>query len=344
MKTLPSHFDGRRFRNLVPRRNGFGALLRWLLTRRRGQWRAVTNAGPAAIAADEFRSTAHHLHQSLHIPAASRRHQHPHRPHLVGAGQSVELDRPAPRARAGHHHGAAAADRPGAAQSRSLRPHGPSDACGDCRANTGPRFTRACGTGASWRRQALATSSNSTGGRKRRRAATCGSPPSRRSTSRGAPPLIATKRFGAASCCRPSSSPSTLPATPDSGPHIEEIARAFRRSICRSCPSAPIRPEWFMGEVHMSPQDAVDAHLDAADACQRGRPLRNLSPGRRWRRRSGAGAARNSAAHSHAGNGILDAALRRRARGASPSACDPARHGMSHSPQPSALQSFAGSL
>jgi L-ascorbate metabolism protein UlaG (beta-lactamase superfamily) len=38
METLPSHFDGSRFRNLVPRRNGYGALLRWMLSRRRGRW------------------------------------------------------------------------------------------------------------------------------------------------------------------------------------------------------------------------------------------------------------------------------------------------------------------
>jgi L-ascorbate metabolism protein UlaG (beta-lactamase superfamily) len=40
METLPSHFDGKRFRNPVPRRNGLGGLLRWQLSRRRGEWRA----------------------------------------------------------------------------------------------------------------------------------------------------------------------------------------------------------------------------------------------------------------------------------------------------------------
>jgi len=38
METLPSNFDGVRFRNLVPRRQGLGALLRWMLSRRRGPW------------------------------------------------------------------------------------------------------------------------------------------------------------------------------------------------------------------------------------------------------------------------------------------------------------------
>ena len=49
MKTLPSHFDGRRFRNLVPRRNGFGALLRWLLARKQGQWRARNDGSPSSV-------------------------------------------------------------------------------------------------------------------------------------------------------------------------------------------------------------------------------------------------------------------------------------------------------
>jgi L-ascorbate metabolism protein UlaG (beta-lactamase superfamily) len=44
METLPSNFDGARFRNLVPRRNGFGALLRWMLSRRQGQWHQHSDA------------------------------------------------------------------------------------------------------------------------------------------------------------------------------------------------------------------------------------------------------------------------------------------------------------
>ncbi len=49
MKKLPSHFDGRRFRNLLPRRNGFGALLRWLLSRRQGQWRVHQNSASPSL-------------------------------------------------------------------------------------------------------------------------------------------------------------------------------------------------------------------------------------------------------------------------------------------------------
>jgi len=46
METLPSHFDGVRFRNLVPRRNGFGALLRWMVSRERGPWHEALDAPP----------------------------------------------------------------------------------------------------------------------------------------------------------------------------------------------------------------------------------------------------------------------------------------------------------
>lgn len=46
METLPSNFDGVRFHNLVPRRNGYAALLRWLVTRRPGPWHQHPDAQP----------------------------------------------------------------------------------------------------------------------------------------------------------------------------------------------------------------------------------------------------------------------------------------------------------
>lgn len=49
MKRSKSHYDGRRFRNLVPRRHGFLDLLRWMLSREQGKWPDWIDApsGPA---------------------------------------------------------------------------------------------------------------------------------------------------------------------------------------------------------------------------------------------------------------------------------------------------------
>ncbi len=45
------------------------------------------------------------------------------------------------------------------------------------------------------------------------------------------------------------------------GRHIEEIGRRFPDLDLAILPIGAFRPQWFMAEVHMSPQDAVDAHL-----------------------------------------------------------------------------------
>lgn len=45
------------------------------------------------------------------------------------------------------------------------------------------------------------------------------------------------------------------------GPHIEQIADRFPDLDLSILPIGAFRPEWFMGEVHMSPSEAVDAHF-----------------------------------------------------------------------------------
>jgi L-ascorbate metabolism protein UlaG (beta-lactamase superfamily) len=45
------------------------------------------------------------------------------------------------------------------------------------------------------------------------------------------------------------------------GPHTAQIAEAFPRIDLAILPIGAYRPEWFMGEVHMSPAQAVEAHL-----------------------------------------------------------------------------------
>jgi L-ascorbate metabolism protein UlaG (beta-lactamase superfamily) len=44
------------------------------------------------------------------------------------------------------------------------------------------------------------------------------------------------------------------------GPHIAEVAERFPHPRLAMLPIGAFRPEWFMGEVHCSPSDAVEAH------------------------------------------------------------------------------------
>lgn len=46
MQDFNSHFDGKRYRNLTPRRPGLTALLRWLFSRQQGKWNKWTDAAP----------------------------------------------------------------------------------------------------------------------------------------------------------------------------------------------------------------------------------------------------------------------------------------------------------
>jgi len=46
------------------------------------------------------------------------------------------------------------------------------------------------------------------------------------------------------------------------GPHIAAIAQKFPQIDVAILPIGAYRPQWFMGEMHMSPQEAVAAHLE----------------------------------------------------------------------------------
>jgi L-ascorbate metabolism protein UlaG (beta-lactamase superfamily) len=59
------------------------------------------------------------------------------------------------------------------------------------------------------------------------------------------------------------SSSATICFAGDSGmgPHFEQIGQQFPSIDLAILPIGAFRPEWFMGEVHMSPAEAVQAHL-----------------------------------------------------------------------------------
>jgi L-ascorbate metabolism protein UlaG (beta-lactamase superfamily) len=44
------------------------------------------------------------------------------------------------------------------------------------------------------------------------------------------------------------------------GPHFAQIAARFPRIDVSILPIGAYRPEWFMGEVHLAPQEAIEAH------------------------------------------------------------------------------------
>jgi L-ascorbate metabolism protein UlaG (beta-lactamase superfamily) len=44
------------------------------------------------------------------------------------------------------------------------------------------------------------------------------------------------------------------------GPHFQQIADKFSNLRAAILPIGAFRPEWFMGEVHCSPTEAVEAH------------------------------------------------------------------------------------
>ena len=45
------------------------------------------------------------------------------------------------------------------------------------------------------------------------------------------------------------------------GPHFQQIAQRFPKLDLAILPIGAFRPEWFMGEVHLSPREAVQAHF-----------------------------------------------------------------------------------
>ena len=134
METLPSHFDGQRFRNLCRDATFWcvAALVAFAPARPVAARRTIARARSAA--AEQLGTAAHHLCESFHVSAAS----------WMGSTSSpTPSGRSAPArsrgqvrgvfARRAFGFGRSAADRFGAAQPRSLRSHGHSHATASAR-------------------------------------------------------------------------------------------------------------------------------------------------------------------------------------------------------------------
>lgn len=259
MKTLPSHFDGKRFRNLIPRRNGYGALLRWLLTRRRGQWRPVTNARPAAVPprnSDPLRITfVNHSTFLLQLnginiltdPIWSERASPltwigPRR--VRAPGITMEQLPPIDLVLLSHNH----YDHMDLPTLRRLsREHRPTIYTG---LNNGRKLKKE-GIGniveLDWWQEAAARSDM-----------WITAVPAQHFSGRT--PLDRDKTLWCGFMLQTERLSIYFAGDTGSGPHVEEIARRFPEIDLSILPIGAFRPEWFMGEVHMSPQDAVNAH------------------------------------------------------------------------------------
>jgi len=74
------------------------------------------------------------------------------------------------------------------------------------------------------------------------------------------------------------------------GPHFRQAAERFPGIRLALLPIGAYKPVWFMGPVHMSPEEALAAHRDDQPAGGCGDPIARI--GRKLRRRDDAGVGR----------------------------------------------------
>jgi L-ascorbate metabolism protein UlaG (beta-lactamase superfamily) len=257
---LPSHFDGRHFYNLVPRRNGFSALLRWLLSRRQGQWRSVPELRPAPFpprSSDTLRVTfVNHSTFLLQVNginiltdpiwsdraspvpwAGPRRYRAPgipieHLPPidivLLSHDHYDHMDLPTLRRLAREHRPTVFT---GLRNARKLKQNGIRNAIElDWWQESGPLADL-------WITAVPAQHFSGRTPFDRDVTLWCGFVLQSRGT--------------------------TIYFAGDTGrgPHIKQIAARFPAIDLAILPIGAYRPEWFMGEVHMSPQEALEAHF-----------------------------------------------------------------------------------
>jgi L-ascorbate metabolism protein UlaG (beta-lactamase superfamily) len=260
MELLSSHFDGRRFRNLVPRRNNVGALLRWLVSRKPGPWRQSTNAVPGPRpprTSDALRITfVNHStfllqlaginiltdpiwsHRASPVSWAGPRRRRapgirledlpPIDLVLLSHDHYDHMDIPTLRELARHH-------RPtiytGLKNGRRLAKHGIGNV-----------------VEMDWWQESAARSDM-----------WVTAVPAQHFSGRY--PFQVDKTLWCGFVVQTKDTTIYFAGDTGGGPHIQQIERRFPAIDLAIFPIGAFRPEWFMGEVHMSPADAVQAHL-----------------------------------------------------------------------------------
>ena len=260
MQTLPSHFDGKRFRNLEPRRNRYGALVRWLLSRRPAPWRQWSDAQPGAPPprrSERLRITfINHATFLLQLDginvltdpiwseraspvswAGPRRRRPPgiRLPDLppidlvlLSHDHYDHMDIPTLQRLACDHHPTIYT---GLKNARLLARHGIRNV-----------------VELDWWREAAARSDM-----------WITAVPAQHFSGRS--PFQTDKTLWCGFVVQTNASSVYFAGDTVAGPHIGQIARRFPGIDLAILPIGAFRPEWFMGEVHMSPREAVEAHL-----------------------------------------------------------------------------------
>jgi L-ascorbate metabolism protein UlaG (beta-lactamase superfamily) len=260
MELIRSNFDGKRFHNPVPRHHGFGSLLRWMLSREPGEWREWTDIPPGPpppqtsldlrvtfvnhstfllqldgvnILTDpiwsERASPLRWTGPKRHIaPGISFEDLPPIHVVLLSHDHYDHMDIPTLKRIAREH-------RPtiytGLGNARRLQKHGLGDVVeldwwGEATTRTGARIT------------AIPAQHFS------------GRTPFDRDSTLWCGFVVESRA-------------ATICFAGDSGiaPHFQQIGRRFPAIDVAILPIGAFRPEWFMSEVHMSPPQAVEAHL-----------------------------------------------------------------------------------
>ncbi len=260
MQTLPSHFDGKRFRNLVPRRHGMRAVLRWLVSRQPGPWRQWIDVQPGPAppkSAERLRITfVNHATFLLQLDginiltdpiwseraspvswAGPRRHRPPgirlaDLPPvdliLLSHDHYDHLDIPTLQRLACDHHPTIYT---GLKNSRLLAKHGIHNV-----------------VELDWWQEAAARSDM-----------WVTAVPAQHFSGRL--PFQDDTTLWCGFVVQNNDSTVYFAGDSGAGPHALQIARRFPAIDLAILPIGAFRPEWFMGEVHMSPREAVEAHL-----------------------------------------------------------------------------------